>query len=54
MSARNALYEFWQRRNEPFVLDIQARAARGHFAGRLIAPLKQIALDGQAAVRADD
>jgi uncharacterized protein involved in outer membrane biogenesis len=53
-SARNALYALWQRRDVAFVLDIQAKAARGHFAGRLIAPLKQIALDGQAAVKADD
>lgn len=53
-SSKNVLYALWKQQDVPLDMDIQANAASAHFSGRIIEPLQQAALDGQASVKADN
>jgi uncharacterized protein involved in outer membrane biogenesis len=53
-TSKNVLYAFWRRLDVSLDMDIQAKAANAHFSGRIVEPLNQPALDGQASVEADD
>jgi uncharacterized protein involved in outer membrane biogenesis len=53
-SSKSVLYALWQHRDVPLDMDIQSKAASAHFSGRLMEPLKQVALDGQVSAKADD
>jgi hypothetical protein len=53
-SSKKVLYALWKQQDVPLDMDIQADAANAHFSGMIMEPLKQIALDGEASVKADD
>jgi uncharacterized protein involved in outer membrane biogenesis len=53
VSSKNILYALWQRREVPLDMDLQANAAGAHFSGRIMDPLKRVALDGQMSLKAD-
>ncbi len=54
VTSKNVLFALWRHLDIPLDMDIQANAANAHFSGRIIDPLRQTALDGQASVKADN
>jgi len=53
-SSKNVFYALWKQQDVPLDMDIHADALSVHFGGMFKDPLKQLTIQGQASVKADD